>query len=181
MPRPYSNIILVDLPAEAVKRAGDFASNVIATVNYADSNQTQKLKIKEDHFVSKLGEEAARIVLSHYGNVKGPDYSIYQAKEKSWESDLFIENKGIAVKTQKRTNANRYTLSWTFQAGAFRYDPILNISNAWIIFVEYDDTNPHHCYVYPPYQMKELTLGEPKLSYLKGSKKVVYASTLPSG
>ena len=52
----------VHLPAEAVARARTFAEAVTGTVNYRDSNQTQKKKIEDDHFVSKLGEEAVRLV-----------------------------------------------------------------------------------------------------------------------
>ena len=53
---------IIHLPPEAVERASAFADAVTATVNYRDSNQTVRQKIRDDHFVSKLGEEAARFV-----------------------------------------------------------------------------------------------------------------------
>ena|SRR6266498_3378625 len=72
---------IVHLPPEAVSRAQTFADTVIATVNYGDSNQTVKKKINDDHFVSKLGEEAARAVFESRGCiVEGPDYSIYRGQ-----------------------------------------------------------------------------------------------------
>lgn len=178
MQKFYTNIVCTSLHTDAVKRAWAFANKVTTTTDYSDSNQSAVNKIKDDHFVSKLGEEAAKIVLSNFSEVKGPDYSIYEGGLKSWADDLFVRDTGIAVKTQRRTNANKYGLSWTFQAGGLRYDPILNKPDAWIIFVEYDDKHPYQCYVYPPFQMKELILGEPKIHRLKGSKKVVYANTL---
>ncbi len=46
--------------AKVVERAAAFANTVIGTVNYRDGNQTIKQKIRDDHLVSKLGEEAVR-------------------------------------------------------------------------------------------------------------------------
>lgn len=179
----HENIVKVNVDIPAIKRAHEFALKVTPTVNYKDSNQNKFDKIKDDHFVSKIGEEAAKIVLSAYGKVTGPDYTIYNGKTKSWDDDLFINNIGIAVKTQRRTNALKYGLSWTFQSGDVRKDSILYKPDAWAIFVEYDDTdpknNPYCCHVYPPFQIKQLTFKEPKLPQLKNSKKVVYADTLP--
>ena len=179
MKKFYSSVIQIYLEREAVKRAWSFANKVISTVNYADSNQHQTKKILDDHFVSKLGEEACKKVLLEFTNVRGPDYTIYDARQKNWDDDLIVDNIGVAVKTQRRTNANKYSLSWTFQCGQKRRDIILDKPDAWVIFVEYDDTHPYQCNVYPPYQIKELKFGEPKLEYLKQSKKVIYAATLP--
>lgn len=158
--------------------AWDFAGKVTETTNYSDSNQSLLKKIKDDHFVSKLGEEAAKIVLSEFGVVKGPDYMIYEAKQKSWDDDLFVNNIGFAIKTQRRTAAKKYSLSWTFQSGTMRKDSILQRPLAWVIFVEYDDTQPYNCHVYPPYQINNLIFDVPKLAHLRGHKKVVYAETL---
>lgn len=175
----YTSIQQVFINYNIAKIARDFSKNVTATTNYCDSNQFSRDKISNDHFVSKIGEEAAKMVLSKYGKVKGPDYTIYKAAEKSWADDLYFEGVGIAVKTQKRSAAEMFGLSWTFQAGTSRRDLILNKPNAWIIFVEYNDHNPYECFVYPPFKLKELTLEEPKLAKLQGYKKVVYAKCLP--
>jgi hypothetical protein len=174
----YHSIQIINLPEEKIASAKTFSASVVPTTNYSDSNQFLISKIKDDHFISKLGEEAVKTVLSAYGEVRGPDYKIYSAKEKNWDDDLYVNNVGVAVKTQKRSTALRYGLSWTFQCSSTRKDIILNKPNAWVVFVEYDDLNPHTCYVYPPYQMHELILDEPKLDRLKGFKKVVYANTL---
>lgn len=179
MKKFYSSIAKVNLERDAVKRAWQFAQKVISTVDYSDSNQNQIKKILDDHFVSKLGEEACKKVLLQYVDVTGPDYNIYDSKQKNWNADLFVNNIGVAVKTQRRTNANKYSLSWTFQCSTKRRDIILDQLNAWIVFVEYDDTQPYNCYVYPPYQIKELKFGTPRLPYLQASKKVIYANDLP--
>jgi hypothetical protein len=178
----HENIVTVNVPRETVRNAHHFSLAIVDTIDYKDSNQIDPEKIKDDHFVSKIGEEAAKMAISTFGKVTGPDYTIYNSKAKSWDDDLFINNTGIAIKTQRRTNAQKYGLSWTFQSGDAREDSILHKPDAWVIFVEYDDTdpknNPYCCNVFPPYQIKQLTFKEPKLFRLKSSKKVVYADTL---
>src|SRR5687768_15814366 len=135
----YRQIKQVQLPDEAIVRAREFSKSVAATTNYSDSNQNIQSKILNDHFISKVGEEAARLVLSQFAFVSGPDYNIYSFKEKNWKEDLFIGELGIAVKTQKISSALKYSLSWTFQCGQFCKDPVLNDPDAWIVFVEYND------------------------------------------
>lgn len=174
----YQHVKAVELTPTIVECARIFATQVAATTCYNDSNQFSLQKITDDHFVSKLGEEAAKLVLSQYVTVHGPDYQIYGPKQKSWKDDLYVGQIGVAVKTQRRSVANRFGLSWTFQAGPYRKDVILSKPDAWVIFVALDDINPFRCLVYPPFQIKELTFGEPVLSRLKGHKVVVYASTL---
>ena len=175
----YKEIQRVVLGDDVIKRSKDFAVAVVGTTNYSDTNQANNNKIINDHFVSKLGEEAARIVLGQFAVIVGPDYLVYNKRDKSWQSDLFVNNIGIAVKTQKRSTAKRYSLSWTFQCSRLRSDPILLQPKAWVIFVEFDDLSVDAvCYVYPPFKIEELLFEEPVLRYLKEHKKVVYARTL---
>lgn len=168
----------VAVPRSLVRKASLFSRDVAVTTDYSDANQFSISKIQDDHFVSKLGEEAAKLVLEKYVPAKGPDYSIYNAGQKSWTDDLFIAGQhGLAVKTQRRTAAQKFGLSWTFQCSPSRKDVILDNPEAWVIFVEYNDLDPYHCNVFPPLQIKELSFGEPKLSRLKAHKKVVYADS----
>lgn len=174
--------IVID--ASLVVKAKNFAKQVTPTVGspgggYRDTNQFNLQKIENDHFVSKIGEEAVRIVFEQLGRqVQGPDYQIYKEKQKSWDNDLYIDGLGLAVKTQAASLAKKFGLSWTFQAGTYRRDPILNHLDAWVCFVEFNEAT-RQCAVHPPYQIRELTFAEPKLDRLKGSKKVVYAENLP--
>ncbi len=176
--RLYSDIQVVQLDEHIFEQAKKFAADVASTTDYRDSNQTTKAKIQEDHYISKLGEEAAKRVLSSFAKVSGPDYSIYQGKNKSWKDDLYIGNDGLAVKTQKRSAANRYGLSWVFQCGPTRKDIILNRPDAWVIFVEYNDLGANSFRVFPMFQVKELVFKDPVLAHLRGHKRVVYANTL---
>ncbi len=169
----------IKIPESVVKKASSFADSVISTVDYSDSNQTRQRKIRDDHFISKIGEEAVYRCFKLFTDaVSKPDYKIYSGSKKSWESDLRVEDIPIAVKTQKKSSAEKYGLSWTFQDSPVRHDPILDEPEAWVCFVECDDTAEYKCTVYPPNQMMDLIFREPKLSHLKGKKKVIYATTV---
>lgn len=181
--RYFHTIQTVEVDRTLVAKAKLFARAVTPTVGYgsgyADSNQHNLKKIENDHFISKVGEEAVRIIFERFGGrVCGPDYQIYQGRAKSWDFDLYVDAIGIAVKTQSRSSSIRFGTSWMFQASQHRKDPILNASNAWICFVEVDEIS-FQGKVYPPYQIKQLTFEEPKLIKLRSSKKVVYAASLP--
>jgi len=171
---------IIHLSPEAVARAQTFADAVIATTNYRDSNQTVKQKIRDDHFVSKLGEEAVKAVFeSRNCAVAGPDYSIYNGKQKSWDADLRINVLEVAVKTQRRSAAKRYGLSWTFQDSPKRHDPILSMPEAWVCLVVFEDLKPdHECVVYPLRKISQLIFEAPRLSRLIGKKQAVYLETL---
>jgi len=171
---------IVHLSPEAVTRAKDFAEAVTDTVNYRDSNQTVGKKIHDDHFVSKLGEEAVRLVFEARNCVvEGPDYTIYNSRQKSWAADLRINVLDVAVKTQRRSAANRYGLSWTFQDSPERHDPILDMPDAWVCLVVYEDLKPGvECVVYPLRKIKQLIFEPPRLSHLAGKKKTVCMETL---
>jgi hypothetical protein len=171
---------IVHLPQQAVERARGFSEAVISTVNYRDSNQTIKQKIWDDHFVSKLGEEAVRFVFEKRDRkVEGPDYTIYSGKQKSWDADLKINGLEVAVKTQRRSAAKRYGLSWTFQDSPERRDPILDLPEAWVCLVVYEDLKEgYECVVYPLRKIKQLIFEAPRLSKLAGKKQAVYLETL---
>lgn len=171
---------IIHLPPEAIVRAQTFANAVTDTVDYQDSHQTRKKKIQDDHFVSKLGEEAVRSVFETRGCiVQGPDYTIYEMRQKSWVADLKINTLDVAVKTQRRSAANRYGLSWTFQDSPRRRDPILSLSEAWVCLVVYEDLKPdHECVVYPLRKIKQLIFEPPRLRRLVGKKQAVYLETL---
>ncbi|NWG05427.1 MAG: hypothetical protein HXY35_01940 [Chloroflexi bacterium] len=171
---------VIHLPPESMKRAAIFADAVTSTVNYRDSNQNVRQKIRDDHFVSKLGEEAVRMVFETRNvKVEGPDYTVYTGKKKSWEADLKVNGLEVAVKTQRRSAANRYGLSWTFQDSPQRRDPILDMPETWVCLVVYEDLkDSHECLVYPLRKIKQLIFEAPRLNKLIGKKQAVYLETL---
>ena len=171
---------IVHLLPEAVARAQAFAEAVTGTVDYRDSHQNKTQKIHDDHFVSKLGEEAVRLVFEARSCVvTGPDYAVYDTKQKSWAADLKINKLDVAVKTQRRSAANRYDLSWTFQDSPQRRDPILSTPEAWVCLVVYEDLKPdYECVVFPLRKIKQLLFETPRLKRLVGKKQAVYLKTL---
>lgn len=168
----------VNLSPHCVNKAKRFAHSVTPTTNYGDSNQNNEKKIRYDHFISKIGEEAVVKVFKYLkAEVAGPDYAIYSRRKKSWAADLFVNSVALAVKTQAKSQANRFGLSWTFQAGQRRSDPILQQPNAWVCFVYCNNTLPTYpCIVLPPKQINTLVFGKPQLKRLQHKKKVVYAN-----
>jgi hypothetical protein len=170
----------IRLSPEDIARAQAFADSVIETVDYQDSSQTKKNKIRDDHFVSKLGEEAVRLVFeTRHCTVEGPDYAVYANQQKSWKADIKINELDVAVKTQRRSAANRYDLSWTFQDSPARRDPILAMPEAWVCLVVYEDLKPdNECLVYPLRKIKQLIFEAPRLKRLVGKKQAVYLETL---
>ena len=166
----------ITLSSHIISKSFAFAKEVVETIDYSDSNQINLKKITTDHFVSKLGEEATKAVLeTYFYKVDGPDYTIYKGKNKSWDHDLYVGEKGIAVKTQLSSIAERFGLSWVFQDSPQRSDPILKQPDSLVCFVECDDsTKKLTCWVSRPYKIKELTFRNPTMSYLIGKKKVVY-------
>lgn len=175
--RYFDTPVILMLSEEDFAKAREFAAAVVPTVNYRDSLQFNTEKIRDDHFVSKLGEEAVRQVFESLAlQVQGPDYTIYNGKQKSWESDLYVNDVALAVKTQRKSAAQRYGLSWTFQKSRFRTDPILQNPEAWVCFVEFDDVaaTPYFT-IFPPFQIKNLPFKAPRLARLIDKKIAVYA------
>jgi len=175
--RYFTTIQEVQITQALLTRARQFAEQVAPTVNYADTHQANRHKVRHDHFVSKVGEEAVKAIFEKLNHrVRGPDYTVYAGKGKSWEADLFVGDVPLAVKTQTAEAGKRFELSWTFQLGPYRRDPILNQPEAWVCFVEFDEPK-NVCRVYPPYQIKELTFEPLKLARLQKVKIAVYART----
>jgi hypothetical protein len=173
----FETPVKISLSETDFAKATHFSNAVVDTVNYHDSLQFNRNKIRDDHFVSKLGEEAVRQAFAAFQvEVQGPDYTIYNGKRKSWDSDLYVNGIALAVKTQRKSAAERYGLSWTFQKSSFRTDPILQKPEAWVCFVEFNDfTKQPDFTVFPPFQIKDLPFKAPRLARLVDKKIAVYA------
>jgi hypothetical protein len=168
---------LVSTSPAIIEKAKEFTNQVIGTVDYSDSQQSNKQKVWHDHFISKIGEEAVYKIYTQFtDNITKPDYKIYHGKNKNWDADIKVNNVDLAVKTQTKSSADKFGLSWTFQWGLHRKDIILDQPDSWVCFVKCDDTNSrYNCIVYPAMQIKYIIFGEPKIARLRGEKKVVYA------
>lgn len=108
---------ILDLDLEKCQK---FAEDSVGTnaSKYAYRGQGNILKVKTDITVGKLGEIAAYNFLSpKYPNLSGPDFQIYQKKDKSWSPDLLdpVANIKVGVKSQDIKSSNAYGMSWVFQ------------------------------------------------------------------
>lgn len=184
---------LIKIGKEKIEKAMEFSKKVVIRNDYSDSNQTNFEKIENDHFISKICEEAVIIAHKNVGlKTTDVDYKIYKQNEKSWDSDLkriYPELQGsipplpLAVKGQSKTSAEKYELSWMFQNSESRKDIILKKDFCeQLVFLVYcnDKVKTYDCWVYPPVKMKDIIpiLKDPKSKHLKGKKLVVYYKDL---
>lgn len=180
--KQFKSIKTIKVPKELTEKALKFALEVTGTTNYSDCHQTNQDKVVQDHYISKIGEEAVRLLYEGMGcSVVGPDYEIYHGRGKSWASDLFIDGTDLAVKCQSASSSKKYGTSWLFQCSEYRKDTILEKPDAYVSFVVCQDPVAEaacECQVYPSFKISQLEFGEPVLPHLRGKKKVVYANTL---
>jgi len=180
----FKGINYTTLNEKQINKIKQFAEDCVKTNYYGDTKQHNIYKIERDIFIGKAGEEAVKkVFLSYISNnlIKGPDYNIYDKKNKSWEEDLFIDGVGLGVKTQIKNSADAFDLSWLFQKDSEkgRRDVVLDKPDAFVCFVLYTDQGGEHSfYVYPPTQIKNLNFKDPKKEDLIGYKSVVYARDL---
>ena len=85
-------IEVIKLSQVLADKAKHFANNVVKTTDYSDANQCDQEKVIYDHFISKLGEEAVRMLLTEMGySVRGPDYTIYPKFKKAGTQICMLE------------------------------------------------------------------------------------------
>lgn len=180
----------ITITNEKIVNIRKFAQDMVRTVDYSDSRQTDKNIIEKNIFIGKIGEESAYLHFQELGYVvKGPDYNIYDSKEKRWKCDLIIEdtenNKGqlleIHVMTQASSVAKYHGINWIIQAiDSGRKDPILDNSESLICLVECDDSTygTYPCIIHGPYKIGDIKLSDADGKY-KGIKKVIKKYNLP--
>ena len=155
-----------------------FAEKVSITTNYSDCNQNNfDLKVYQ-HYIGKLGELAVYLYLKKTHNITKPDFNIYEIKNKSWDSDLKIDNKHLSIKTQDIKSAKRFELSWTFQYIKNGRKDYSIKNNIIVIPTLYDNYYYHdlRIIIFPSINIKNIKFGEPKKQNLKGKKIIMYAT-----
>jgi hypothetical protein len=160
--------------------------------NYGARGQSDPLKIIQDIYVGKLGEIVAGAYLQSIGvKVYYPDFKIYEATEKSWESDLkeMSGSRKFAVKSQEIRMANQYEVSWVFQKDDKKkvgYDKEIfdNASDDhYCMFVQIDllnKTGEVKSVVKTSYLQEHNLFEEMKKESLRSNKKAVYYNSLAS-
>lgn len=110
--------MLISLTDEEISKCKKFAQDVVHTNidKYRERNQCDVDKIVDDIFVGKLAEYASyKLLLSKGKQVEEPDVKVYSARRKSFSADLTDGKMQYHVKCMKKSTAERFGLSWSFQ------------------------------------------------------------------
>jgi hypothetical protein len=163
-----------------------YAENEFETVKQtrAQRGQTNPDRIKHQTAVGKMGELIACDWLRMQGlNCTSPDFTIYNGRKKSWDSDMHIiainsSKFKVACKTQDEESARKYGRSWIFQKGGHGYghtDPVIQKGESLSVFVSLDLKN-EHAEVKGPFRMCDMRplFKEPRIERLKFSKAALY-------
>ena len=162
-----------------------YAENEFATVQKtrAQRGQTNPKRIKHQTAVGKMGELIACDHLREMGyNCSDPDFTIYNGKKKSWDSDMHILSSHgkfkVACKAQDEVSAKRYGRSWIFQKGGHGYghtDPIIQKGESLSVFVSLNLAEKS-AEVMGPFRMCDMRplFKEPRLKSLRYSKVALY-------
>ena len=146
-------------------------------------NQCNEARIRIQTADGKMGEILACNHLRSLGhNCTEPDFEIYDKAHKSFDADFYVNGHPVHCKTQNAESAHRYGMSWMFQRSGRGYghtDPAIKSPKDKAIFVLVDHKKKTGT-VYGPYSMADIItqFKEPKLTYLKGIKAVIYADDL---
>lgn len=110
--------MIIHLNDAEINKCSKFAHDVVNTNidKYKERNQNNVTKIVEDIYVGKLAEYATyKMLISKGREVSEPDLAVYSAKKKSFSPDLSDGRLNFHVKCMKKSMAERFGLSWSFQ------------------------------------------------------------------
>lgn len=112
----------VEIPRKWINQCKKFAED---SVNSSQSTwRINRERAVNDIFVGKMGEVGAFIHFCELGQTPTPpDFVVYNARNKSFDADLFMGNYNIHCKTQSAESQERYGTSWILQYGT-RCDPL---------------------------------------------------------
>lgn len=92
---------------------------------YSSRNQNNEDKVKSDIYFGKMAEFAVyNYLLSINRKCSTPDIMIYQAKQKSYDADLIV-NDSVPLHVKSCINSPTYGNSWVFQPN----DSLVNSPN----------------------------------------------------
>jgi len=111
----------VKIDQETQDKCWQFANDWVAKnpSKYKDTGQTDANTVRNQIFFGKVGEVAVRIFANK--TFKGAalndvDYTLYEDKDKSWDSDLNVDGVPLHVKSYcPKMWGSRIPRSWTFQ------------------------------------------------------------------
>lgn len=104
---------------------------------YASRNQTNEEKVKSDIYFGKMAEFAVyNYLLSIDRKCTAPDIMIYEAKQKSYDADLYV-NESVPLHVKSCIDSPTYGNSWVFQPNdSLVNSPSENETIALVIMVQ---------------------------------------------
>ncbi len=148
-----------------------FASEVFHTNKdmYASRNQSIESKVRSDIYLGKLAEFAVFNYLISKGKVcSAPDITIYEAKQKSYDADLYV-NKTSPLHVKSCIESKGYGNSWVFQPN----DPLVisPVEDETIALVIASPDAVFDCYIVKALDMVSMYRAPRKIEL---NKKVLY-------
>lgn len=144
--------------------------------------QSNPRRIIHQTAVGKMGELMACDYLRGLGyECSDPDFQVYKARQKSWDSDMYLtltHRHKVACKAQDEESARRFGQSWIFQKGGHGFghtDPVIQKGESLSVFVSLN-LKEKTAEVRGPFRMCDLRplFKPPRIERLRFSKVALY-------
>lgn len=144
--------------------------------------QSNPRRIIHQTAVGKMGELMACDYLRGLGyECTDPDFQVYKARQKSWDSDMYLtltHRHKVACKAQDEESARRFGQSWIFQKGGHGFghtDPVIQKGESLSVFVSLN-LKEKTAEVRGPFRMCDLRplFKPPRIERLRFSKVALY-------
>lgn len=148
-----------------------FSSEVYHTNKdmYSSRNQTDENKVRSDIYLGKMAEFAVyNYLISKGKKCSAPDILIYQAKQKSYDADLFV-NDSSPLHVKSCMSSSAYGNSWVFQPN----DPLVTepAEDETIALVIVNSNAEFDCYIVKALDAVDMYRAPRKIEL---NKKVLY-------
>ena len=169
-------MITLEIPKPWITQCRKFAE---ASVDSSQSTwRVNREKAITDIFTGKMGEVGAFIHLCELGQLPTPpDFTVYTARNKSFDADLFMGNYRVHCKTQSAESMEKYGVSWILQYGAKRCDPLFKRRDQDDLFMGMS-LNGQEVTIHLRTRVNDLfeweAVGLPTLKWLEQTKRAVY-------
>lgn len=174
----YKSLFSIELDDKTVEKCAIFAGECVETNidEYKRRRQFNKTKIIGDIKTGKIAECAAFSFFQNNGfNVVEPDFKIYTARKKNFNSDIIASKSNkewlIHVKSQRIEQSEKYGISWMFQKQDKLITKPKSLDVLFLCLVK-----AHTVDVIGIHKAKDITdiYGEPKLTYLTSKAALYY-------
>ena len=168
-------MVKLEIPKPWITQCRKFAE---ASVDSSQSTwRVNREKAITDIFTGKMGEVGAFIHLCELGQLPTPpDFTVYTARNKSFDADLFMGNYRVHCKTQSAESMEKYGVSWILQYGK-RCDPLFKRRDSDDLFMGMA-LDGNEVTIFLRTLVNDLfeceAIGMPAIKWLEATKRAVY-------